>query len=484
MAAGDAARLYHALSSYDRARNDPARDWPMPVDHPLVLGDFVDNDLPTFPAQHKRYPDGLPAVDLPRIWGRGDRTATEALAGRRVPGTASPDLASLARVLFRSAGVVRIATRRDGRRFHFRSAPSAGGRFPLELYVVGRGVDGLVDAVHWYDPLGHRLVEIGPAGEGHATTIVVTGIPWRTGWRYAERGLRHIYWDAGTMLAQTMLVADDAGLRPRLRTGFPDADVGRLVGADGIQEFPIAIVTFGDAEPAIIPTGQARPGSIDRDAVEFPLVTLTQHAGDAEALGEPWPSASPLDGPAPSSVALDDLLERRTSTRAFDPAGSAPREALTWPLAAAMRGSRTQHVVAIHAVEGAEPGLYRWPDLGAAAQSGDLRDLLYRICYDQELGRDAVYDVIGVADLAEIDDRGYREALLDAGIVSGRLCLAAQVTGLGATPMTFLDGDLPELLGPSMAGLLITCVGLAAHQSWHSGAPGSPIVLPPPPGSP
>jgi SagB-type dehydrogenase family enzyme len=480
MAAGDAARLYHALSSYDRARHDAVRDWPTPVDHPLVLRDFVDNDRPTFPAQHKRYRDGLPAVDLPRTWDTSDRRASEALAGVRVPGAASPDLASLARVLFRSAGVVRIATRRDGRRFHFRSAPSAGGRFPLELYVAARGVDGLSDAVHWYDPLAHRLVEIGPAGEGDATTIVVTGIPWRTGWRYAERGLRHIYWDAGTMLAQTMVVADDAGLRPRLRTRFPDAGVSTLVGVDGIQEFPIAIVTFGEGEPAVTPGGPAEPGSIDRDPVEFPLVTLTQHAGDAQALGEPWPEAPELDVPAASSVALEDLMERRTSTREFDPRGVAPREALIWPLAAAMRGSRTEHIVVVHAVEGVQPGLYRWPDVDVAERPGDLRDVLFRICYDQELGRDAAYDVIGVVDLAGIDDRGYREALLDAGIVSGRLCQAAQAMGLGATGMTFLDGDLPELLDESTAGLLVTCVGLPAHAAWHSGTPGKPTVLPPP----
>jgi nitroreductase len=480
VAAGDAARIYHALSSYDRARHDPARDWPTPVDDPRVLRDFVDNDLPTFPAQHKRYPAALPAVDLPRTWDTGRSATNAVLAGRHAARPASPDLANLARVLFRSAGVVRIANRRDGRRFHFRSAPSAGGLFPLELYVAGRGVASLPDGVHWYDPLDHRLLAVGPASGGDATTIVVAGIPWRTGWRYAERGLRHIYWDAGTMLAQTMLVADDAGLDPRLRTGFPDAMVASLVGADGVQEFPVALVTLGDGEPAIRPGGPAEPGWIDDMPVEFPLVTQTHHAGDSAHLLGSRAEAPPLSGDVPPSIALDALIDRRTSTREFDPSPTVPRQALDWPLAAAMHGSQTQHFVAVHRVRDMEPGLYRWPDLSTAVRRGDLRDLLFRVCYDQELGRDAAYVVIGAIDLAGIADRDYREAQLDAGIVSNRLCLAAQAVGIGASGMTFTDGDLPELLGESMAGLLITCVGVPAHPSWHSGTPGSPMLLPGP----
>ena len=60
-----------------------------------------------------------------------------------------------------------------------------------------------------------------------------------------------MYWDAGTMLAQTLALADSAGFQPRLWTRFADAEVTRLVGADGIHEFPLALVGLGDGEPAI-----------------------------------------------------------------------------------------------------------------------------------------------------------------------------------------------------------------------------------------
>ena len=65
-------------------------------------------------------------------------------------------------------------------------------------------MDGLADGVHWYDPVGHALLAVGPPADREVTTLIVTGVPWRTAWRCAERAFRHINWDAGTMLAQAL----------------------------------------------------------------------------------------------------------------------------------------------------------------------------------------------------------------------------------------------------------------------------------------
>src|ERR1700690_3488347 len=217
MAPGDVARLYHRLSSYWYV---PGAEWPPPIDHPLVRQAFVPNPRPTFPPHRKGYPDGLPSVELPAAWPRVPAPAIEVLAGRHTPATRPLDLEGLARILHLSAGVVRVAVRRDGRRFLFRPAGSAGGLFPLELYVAAHAVRGLPDGVHWYDPVDHALRQVGPAPSGEATTLVVTGIPWRTGWRYSERGFRHLYWDCGTMLSHTLSLAESGGHPPRLYTRF------------------------------------------------------------------------------------------------------------------------------------------------------------------------------------------------------------------------------------------------------------------------
>jgi len=470
VAPGDTARLYHELTSYH-----PEREWTTAVDDPRVLQDFLANDLTTFPALCKEYPAALPTVELPRAWQTGGGSATAVLARSYAGPPATLDLARLARLIHLSAGVVRVAERADGRRYLFRAAGSAGGRFPLDLYVAAHGVEGLPDGVHWFDPPSHALVQIGPSPEGEATTLVVTGIPWRTGWRYAERGFRHIYWDAGTMLAQTMAVADDAGLAPRLRAVFPDLMVTRLVGADGVHEFPVAIVSFGDGEPAIRPGGEAVSGAIDtRPPLEFPLITEVQHAGDGDRLGETLPSGAPLAGVAPASPSLDEVILQRGSTRFMDPAGSVARDVFEWSLAAALRGSRVPHFVVVHAVEGLAPGHYRWPSLEAPLRPGDLRDEVFRVCLDQDLGRDASFVVIAAVDVDGLDDRGYREAQLDAGLVEGRLHLAAYALGIGASGMTFLDSELPGLLGEPLAGLLFTCVGVPTYRTRPGGAPGAP----------
>jgi hypothetical protein len=475
MAPGDTARLYHRLTAYE-----PEREWDAPLDDPRVLKGFEANVLETFPAHCKAYPAGRPAVELPRDWPPGGGSATAVLAGRRTATPATLDLAQLARLLHLSAGIVRVAERKDGRRYRFRAAGSAGGQFPFELYVAARGIEGLADGVHWFDPLDHALVQVGPAPEGETTTVVVTGIPWRTGWRYAERGFRHLYWDAGAILANTVALADDAGLDPRLRTVFPDGAVTRLVGADGVHEFPLAIVTLGDGEPAIRPGGRAASGEVDRRApIEFPLVTEAQRAGDGERLGAPRPAGVPLSGEPPASAGLDEVILRRISTRIMDPSRSVSRELFEWSLAASLSGSQVPHFVAIHAVEGLEPGLYRWPSLSAPLRPGNLRRELFLVSDEQDLARDAAFVVIAAVDADRLDDRGYREAQIDAGLASGRLHLAAFALGIGASGMTFVDSEIAGLLGEPLAGLLLTCVGVPTYRHRPGGPPGAPITMRP-----
>jgi hypothetical protein len=478
MAPGDTARLYHRLTSYE-----PEREWTAPVGHPLVVQGFEANDLARWPAACKAYPDGLPRVELPREWPEVAAPATDVLAGRYDAAPQSLDLAALARLLHLSSGVVRVVERPGRPRLLLRAAGSAGGRFPLELYVAAHGIEGLEDGVHWYDPVGHALLQVGPPPGGEATALVVTGVPWRTGWRYAERGLRHIYWDAGTMLAQALALAESGGLRPRVFTRFPDAEVTRLVGADGVHEFPVAVVALGAGEePAIRAAGPAAVGAVDAAPFEFPLVTRAQHAGDAETLCAPWPAPSPTGGEPPASPALDEVILRRGSTRRMDITATVPRGVLDFSLAAALRGARVPHFVAVHAVDGLEPGLYRWPDMADPLRRGPLRDELYRVCMEQELGRSAAFVVMAAADLDGLDDRAYREAQLDAGIVEGRLHLAAYALGIGASGMTFYDSEIAGLLGAPLAALLFTCVGVPAYRNKGGGAPGSPaaVVVPQP----
>lgn len=463
-----ATQRLHRVTSYD-----PEMEWTDVPDDPLALRDLEPNDIPTLPWFHKRYRDGLPRVELPRELPRTSAAAVRVLAGTAEVPPGELDVPQLARLLFLAAGVVRFAEREYGT-FLFRAAGSAGGRFPLELYVAAPESGALPPGVHWYDPREHALVQVGPAPRGDAPCVVATGVPWRSAWRYRERGYRHVYWDGGTMLSQLLAAADSAGLDARLYTRFPDAAVTELVGADGTHEWPIAVVALSTGEPALTATGAATAGEVDAAPRELPLATLAQRAGDGDELGPPWVRGAPADVPLAESDPVEAVVLRRSSQRRMDPTRGLPEEVARTALGVALRGIDVPHWIVVHDVGGLEPGIYRWPELATPVRRGDLRDELGRVALGQGLAHDAAFVAIAAADVGALDDRGYREAQLAAGLVEGRLHLAAYALGASASGMTFLDSEIPALLGEPLDALLFTCVGVPAYASRPGGLPGAP----------
>jgi len=59
--------------------------------------------------------------------------------------------------------------------------------------------------------------------------------------------------------------------------------------------------------------------------------------------------------------------------------------------------------------------------------------------------------------------------------VEGRLHLAAYALGYGASGMTFLDSEIPELLREDMEAMLFTCVGVPEYANRQAGRPGEPV---------
>jgi hypothetical protein len=171
------------------------------------------------------------------------------------------------------------------------------------------------------------------------------------------------------------------------------------------------------------------------------------------------------------------VVLRRGSQRRMDRGATLPRQLLDWPMRAALRGIDVPHWVVVHGVNDVAPGVYRWPDLDTLRRSGTLRYELLRVCLDQSLAADAAYVVIAAIPGAGLDDRGYRDAQLAAGLVEGRLHLAAYALGATASGMTFLDSEVPALLGEpdDLVTLLFTCVGVGEYSSRPGGGPGAPV---------
>jgi len=147
-------RTLHRLTSYE-----PGREWTDPAGDPRIVQDLVVNDFDRLPWFVKRYPAGRPRIDLPRELPPTTASTVDVLAGVAEVPSAPVDLG---RLLHLSAGIVRTAQRPFGT-MPFRAAGSAGGRFPLEVYVVVPAGGPLPAGVHWYDPWAHALLQVGPA---------------------------------------------------------------------------------------------------------------------------------------------------------------------------------------------------------------------------------------------------------------------------------------------------------------------------------
>ena len=463
-----ATQLLHRLTAYE-----PGRDWDTPADDPRVVRGFESNDLARLPWFFKRYERRLPRLPLPPELPRTTASTVAVLAGTAEIAPRALDLAQLSRLLYLSAGVVRTMERPYGTHF-FRAAGSAGGRFPLEVYVAVPEGWPLPTGVHWYDPLGHALVQVAPGPRDGAPAMVITGVPWRTGWRYRERGYRHLYWDAGTMLAQLLALADSAGLPAALYTLFPDAEVAELAGADEVHEMPLAVVGLGEGAPALESAGPAFAGRVDPAPIEFPLVTAAQQAGACDRIGPPWDRGGPVDIPVTGSAPVETVIAARGSVRRMNGERGLPQDVLRTAMAVAIRGVSIPHWVVVHDVVGLIAGVYRWPDLLAPVRAGALRDELGRVCLGQALARDAAFVTVAATDLRRLGDREYREVQLAAGLAEGRLHLAACALGAGASGMTFIDSEVAPLLGEPLDALLFTCVGVPDYRSAAAGVPGAP----------
>ncbi len=365
------------------------------------------------------------------------------------PFTPFEDDDPLGRLLFYSLGVTRVSGTS-----YFRAAMSAGNLHPVEAYVVGDD-----SSVRHYHPLQHGLTTLRP-GDGSPVAVVLTGIPWRTSWKYGERGWRHLWWDSGAVAANMLALSSDVSVS----LGFDDDAVNALVGVDGTSEFALAVVkTSNAALPTAEPLHVTAP-ALSRAPIEFPLITEVQAAtkqvfGRLHAYrGDKRPNLS--------GESIEELILRRGSTRLFRHETVAS-DAFDEPMAVAAEGTPLlEHLVAVHAVEG---------------RPASPRAVTQHLCYDQPLGGDSAYTVFHSADLekvlADIGPRGYRAALFESGLAAGRLQLAAFSIGLGATGLTFFDDEVKAAFDTDAAPMLVTAVGVPDYRSRPGGAPRRPTRL-------
>src|SRR6266581_1534971 len=435
---------------------------------------------------------------------------------------AVPDLRVVAQLLYLSAGITR-QRKYPGGELYFRAAACTGALYEVELYLVCGDLANLEAGLYHFAPaeFGLRRLRVGDyrallveatAAEpaiAHAPVVVAcTCIYWRNAWKYQARTYRHFGWDNGTVLANLLAVATALRLPAKVVCGFQDAEVNRLLDVDPQREVVFSPVALGHVS-ALPPQPPSEISSLGpetvpplRREVDYPLMREIHAASSLHTTDEVhrWRGGTPLtrfppptghfaelqplsDAEMPHDP-IEQVILRRGSTRKFARAPiSLPK--LSTLLDRATRGVPADFLdppgtqlndlyLIVHAVEGLDPGVYvfhRERRLLEGLRRGNFRSEAGHLGLDQELAADAAVDIFFLAELRPIlqrfGNRGYRAVQLEAGILGGKLYLAAYAQHLGATGLTFYDDEVTRFFSPHAEGksaIFLVAIGKSAKQ--------------------
>lgn len=173
-----------------------------------------------------------------------------------------------------------------------RRYPSAGARYPLEIYPVVYSVDPLLPGLYHYRPFEHSLEAVdsapelrrglldmachrmGPQASGQPSVLLlVTAVFARTCWKYRGMPYHAILLEAGALYQTMYLAATALGLAPCAIGAFPEIAVAELLGIDTRDEAQVGIFALGTVEE-------------DAAASRSPIVALREDHASPLAAGE------------------------------------------------------------------------------------------------------------------------------------------------------------------------------------------------------
>jgi SagB-type dehydrogenase family enzyme len=477
------------------------------------------------PSPFKVYPEIEP-IPLPRELIQSNVPALETIAqaGAKTDAAKKPTLEQLASVLYYSAGITREKIYPGGKTY-FRAAACAGALYPIETYIVCSDIEGLDAGVYHFNPGDFALRRLrkgdyrntvvkATAGEPQVAAseiiLVYTAISWRSAWKYRDRSYRYHFWDNGTILANAFAQLAAQEIPAKLVMGFMESDMNRLVGIDGERELTLALLPIGVDRGSIPGSGVRQPmGELD-----FEVVPLSASEVDYQSIRDMHSASSFVEPsevvewrealidrkmkeatgkvialePTPSDLlpttAIESVIQNRASTRRFALKAIAYSE-LSVILDRATRaveadflhgketGLNDIYLIA-NRVEGLEPGAYFYRKDERALEllkEGNFSERASYLTLEQGLGGDASATIFFMTDLKSVMDklgnRGYRAAQMEAGLIGGRIYLAAYALGRGATGLTFYDDDVTEFFSPHAAAkscIFVVSVGIPGKR--------------------
>ncbi|ERT07555.1 hypothetical protein M595_2424 [Lyngbya aestuarii BL J] len=348
--------------------------------------------------------------------------------------------------------------------FHYlRSAPSAGGLYPAEVYIISRGTPFLPPGLYNYQPVTHSLLQFWdsqvwqelqtacfwhPALENTHLAIAITAVFYRSAWRYQDRAYRRIFLDTGHLLGNIELASTLNDYRPHLIGGFADEALNQMMYLDSKREGAITVIAIADLleiDQNLPPTKTALPSATQTDYPELDdseLLGYLHHATklDSDTSGsQGWTQASidediedkynfpfctkvstitPAIDWGKNGQGLAQTILKRRSTRSYS-GGDLKLEELLALLDFTYQSNHyinqgfdgspdyfdlglIETFIAVSGVNGLEEGCYYYAPLAQELRQirfKNFRPELHYLCLGQELGRDAGVVLFHTADL-------------------------------------------------------------------------------------
>lgn len=346
---------------------------------------------------------------------------------------------------------------------YLRAAPSAGGLYPAEIYLISRGTAILAPGLYHYQPQTHALVQFWedqvwhdlrdacfwhPVLENTHLALVTTAVFYRSFWRYQDRAYRRICLDTGHLLGNLELMAAMNDYRPHLIGGFADDILNQLLYLDPEVEGVTTVLALANLLEIDENLPCLRTALPSETQIDYPNLTdgeLLAYLHQATKLktdssgSQGWKLLE-TDGiledkynfPFCTKVAtvtssidwgknlsgLERIMVKRRSTRAYNGAELMLNELLALldftyqPHHYIHQGldgspdyfdlSLIETFIAVSGVNGLEDGCYYY-----APKAQELRQIrfknfrreLYYLCLQQDLGRDAAVVLFHTADL-------------------------------------------------------------------------------------
>jgi SagB-type dehydrogenase family enzyme len=433
----------------------------------------------------------------------------------------------LAELLFLCAGVTKRRAYPGGEML-FRAAACTGALYHIDLYLICGDLEGIEAGIYHFGPHDFALRRLrqgdfrgvlARASGGEASiarapcALVCASTYWRNAWKYQARAYRHCYWDNGTILANLLAAAASRHVPVKIVLGFIDASVNELLGLDPQREGALSLVALGEGSETPIgnpPDSKAlqlETVPLSKQEIQYPAIVAIHEASslaDEQELAvwrkgitengenvtnEPEEAKAifplrPLTDDEIPPQSIEQTILKRGSTREF------ARDSISFAQLSTMLDRATRRLPAdfltpaapslndvyliVHAVDDLPAGAYYFNRKQRALellQEGNFRREAGYLGLGQEIPADSSVNVYFLADLnrvlARFGNRGYRVAQLEAGILGGKLYLAAYAQRLGASGLTFFDDDVTKFFSPHAAGksvMFLIALGKSAKR--------------------